>query len=160
MSESTYPRIIHVEPTTRCNMRCRMCVKTVMDSEEREGDLPLELFERLEPSLGQCSRVVFAGVGEPLLHPHLADMMRFARRHMPSGAGISMQTNGLLMTSETASALLDAGLDTVCISVDSLDGEDGRDLHGAPHLESVARPWPGAATVPATPSGWEPRSYS
>lgn len=139
MSESTYPRIIHVEPTTRCNMRCRMCVKTVMDSEEREGDLPLELFERLEPSLGQCSRVVFAGVGEPLLHPHLADMMRFARRHMPSGAGISMQTNGLLMTSETASALLDAGLDTVCISVDSLDGEDGGDLHGAAHLESVAR---------------------
>jgi len=34
MSENAFPRIIHVEPTTRCNMRCRMCVKTVMDSKE------------------------------------------------------------------------------------------------------------------------------
>ena len=139
MPGSPFPRIIHVEPTTRCNMRCRMCVKNVLDKCEQDGDLPVELFERLSPSLELCSRVVFAGVGEPLLHPSLADMIRFARRRLPPQAGISMQTNGLLMSAEKAAALVNAGLDTVCISVDSLDGADGGSLHGAAHLDSVAR---------------------
>ncbi|MFZ5425708.1 MAG: radical SAM/SPASM family putative metalloenzyme maturase [Thermodesulfobacteriota bacterium] len=136
-SPYTYPDIIHVEPTTRCNMRCRMCVKSVMTNAQ-EGDLPLKAFKRLETSLPRASRVVFAGVGEPLLHPDLPEMVAFARRHLPEGGGISMQTNGLLLSPETAERLVEAGLDTVCVSIDSLDAADGESLHGAARAGSVA----------------------
>jgi putative metalloenzyme radical SAM/SPASM domain maturase len=137
MPDSAYPRVIHVEPTTRCNMRCRMCVKAAMAQDAPEGDLPLETFKDLGSCLPNTSRVVFSGVGEPLLHPEIAAMVFFARTHLPEGASVAMQTNGLLLTPDMADTLLEAGLDTLCVSLDSLDGADGETLHGAARADAV-----------------------
>ncbi|WP_243367943.1 radical SAM/SPASM family putative metalloenzyme maturase [Fundidesulfovibrio soli] len=138
MPQAHSPSIVHVEPTTRCNMRCRMCVKAVTDSPTPDGDMPLEDFQRLLPDLASCDRLVFAGVGEPLLHRDLPAMIASARQVMSPDAQIAMQTNGLLLTKDLALELATAGLDTVCISLDSLSDADGETLHGAVRLQALA----------------------
>ena len=46
-----YPSRLFVETTTRCNLKCRMCVKQSGDGGICEGDLSPSLFAALEPAL-------------------------------------------------------------------------------------------------------------
>lgn len=130
--EPSFPSRLQVEVTTRCNMRCAMCVKSAPDSDIPETDLDLAAFKCLEPALARCEALVLNGIGEPLLNPDLADMAIFAREVMPESGWIGFQTNGLLVTEPLADRLVRAGVDTYCVSVDTLEmggGADG-ELHG------------------------------
>ncbi len=139
-TETPLPHRVHVEVTTRCNMRCAMCVKYGKGSAVPEQDLPFALFERLAPDLKHCTSVVLNGIGEPLLHPRLADMAALARKHLPQGARLGFQSNGLLFTPPLTERLLQAGVDTICLSVDSLEqGASGAELHGQGHVARLER---------------------
>lgn len=132
-----FPTKLQVEVTTRCNMRCAMCVKAAPDSNICEADLDIQTFRKLAPALEHCEALVLNGIGEPLLHPDLAEMAAFARERMPEHGWIGFQTNGLLLTPKRADELVSAGVDTFCVSVDTLDAADsGGELHGQ---SSVAR---------------------
>ncbi len=150
MTTNAYPRTISVEPTTRCNMRCAMCVKHAQPGAIPEADLPLSLFQSMAPELAHCERLVFGGIGEPLLHPDLPAMVAFARTRMNTpDAVIEVQSNGLLCTPELARDLAEAGLDAACFSVDNVANENGApdakrtlpssgELHGGVKLQAVS----------------------
>lgn len=82
--------------------------------------MPLDVFRRLESCLPHAKALLLNGVGEPLLHPLLPDMVRFAREIMSPESRIGFQSNGLLLTEELALELVRAGLDTMCLSIDTL----------------------------------------
>ena len=126
-----FPQKVYVETTTRCNLRCRMCVKHAQGSCIEERDLDTTLFARLLPSLSHTGFLILNGIGEPLLHPELTTMISQARRAMPPAGVIGFQSNGMLLTQDMADNLLRAGLDTVCLSVDSLEP-----LRGGEHQRS------------------------
>lgn len=73
------PKKIYVEPSSRCNLACEMCIRHAWH--EPEGDLAADTWQRLLSSLrgrpGEIT-VQFSGFGEPLLHEGLADMVRQA----------------------------------------------------------------------------------
>ncbi|EGB14255.1 Radical SAM domain protein [Pseudodesulfovibrio mercurii] len=142
--EPSFPSRLQVEVTTRCNMRCAMCVKSAPDSDIPETDLDLDAFRRLEPALARCEALVLNGIGEPLLNPDLPDMAAFARSVMPASGWIGFQTNGLLVTESLAHRLVESGVDTFCVSVDTLEMglAAGGELHGmtgAARLERAFR---------------------
>jgi putative metalloenzyme radical SAM/SPASM domain maturase len=118
---ASYPEKIYVELTTRCNLHCRMCVKYAAGSCIVEEDLPFEVFKNLRPSLARAKTLILNGIGEPLLHPDLEKIIRFARAHMPPGATIGFQSNGILLDEEKCLELIATGLSTVCLSLDSLE---------------------------------------
>lgn len=118
------PRRLYVETTTRCNLKCAMCMKLARHTDIPEADMGMEVFRALVPVMGGLERMMLNGVGEPLLNPHLPEMVRLARRHMPAEASIGFQSNGLLLTQELADELLRAGLDRVCLSVDTVRDSD------------------------------------
>jgi putative metalloenzyme radical SAM/SPASM domain maturase len=136
-----YPAKIQVEVTTRCNMNCSMCVKYAPDSMIGESDLSLQDFKKLDEALEHCQGLVLNCIGEPLLNPDLAEMALFARERMPADGWIGFQTNGLLFTKEKAELLVRSGVDTFCVSVDSLD--EGAtacgELHGQSCVDRLAR---------------------
>jgi len=135
-----YPARLQVEVTTRCNMNCSMCVKYAPESDISESDLSLDDFKKLGPALEHCEKLVLNGIGEPLLHPDLAAMAAFARKRMPKHGSIGFQTNGLLFTEDRAQELVEAGVDTFCISVDSVDPSvTGGELHGQSSTDRLAR---------------------
>src|SRR5574342_1362767 len=92
-----HPSKLFVETTTRCNMKCQMCVKQTMGSGLVEGDLSLSTFEAIEPALPNAEALILNGIGEPLLHPDLEGFIRRAKGLMPDGSWVGFQTNGLLL---------------------------------------------------------------
>ncbi|MBW1800761.1 MAG: SPASM domain-containing protein, partial [Deltaproteobacteria bacterium] len=59
-------------------------------------------------------RVIFAGTGEPLLHPYLLEILSLFRR---SGLGTRLFTNGILLDKEMSSGILNVGLDRLIVSL-------------------------------------------
>ena len=113
---TAHPEKIYVELTTRCNLRCPMCLKFAEGSCITEGDMDLALFERLLPSLGTVRTLVLNGLGEPLLHPELETMVALARTALPADGTIGFQSNGLLLDRGRAERLLAARICGVQLS--------------------------------------------
>jgi putative metalloenzyme radical SAM/SPASM domain maturase len=144
-----YPSKLFVEVTTRCNLRCPVCVKESPGQHIAEGDLDPEAFARLAPALPRLDALVLNGIGEPLLHPLLTRFVAEARRGMPDSGWIGFQTNGQLLSEESARALSEAGVDRICISTDGaprevasalrVGGEQGRIEAAAAALEAAGR---------------------
>lgn len=131
------PSKLFIESTTRCNLRCAMCVKQTKGCEIGEADMPLALYERLLPAMAKTRVLVLNGIGEPLLHPELPRMVALARQAMPEVGWIGFQSNGLPLTRERARDLLAAGLDKLCLSVDSCVPETLREVRAGAELTGV-----------------------
>lgn len=121
---NSYPSKLYVETTTRCNLRCSMCVKQAEGACIPDTDMSMDVFRALEPAFPHLEGLILNGIGEPLLTPLLLDMIKLARASMPENATIGFQTNGMLLTARKAEELVQAGLNTICLSVDVVD-EDG-----------------------------------
>lgn len=124
-SSSCYPKKVYVELTTRCNLQCAMCVKYMAGSSIHEADMPLAVFSKLLPDLAHADQLVLNGIGEPLLHPDLTEIIRLAAAQMAAGSVIGFQSNGLLLDEGRCRDLLAAGLGTICLSVDSIPEAGG-----------------------------------
>jgi putative metalloenzyme radical SAM/SPASM domain maturase len=114
-----YPKKIVIEPTTRCNFKCEMCVKQSPGCKIKEGDLGPGLFRAIAPSLPHVNTLIFTGIGEPLLYDDLETCLSMARDRMPENSTRGFQTNGKLLTKPRALSLLKAGANKICISVDA-----------------------------------------
>jgi putative metalloenzyme radical SAM/SPASM domain maturase len=119
MHTQAYPAKLFVEPTTYCNLKCRMCVKQSRGNGIVEGFLDTERFRELSRIFPYLDTVVFSGIGEPLLHPELEQMVAATRSRLPAGSWIGLQTNGHLLDDSRAVSLISAGLDRICISMDA-----------------------------------------
>lgn len=136
-----HPRKLYVETTTRCNLQCGMCVRHAPGSRIIDRDLDLALFHRLQPLLPHLDALVLNGIGEPLLHPQLPEMIAVAARTMASSGWIGLQSNGVLLDRRTAATLFDAGLTRLCLSVDSA-GHECHDSRSLLHPVSARRQSP------------------
>jgi MoaA/NifB/PqqE/SkfB family radical SAM enzyme len=104
--------------TDRCNLDCSYC--TEYDNSEKNP--PLEVIkERLRHirALGTL-RVALVG-GEPLMHPDIVEITRYARE---IGFSTSLTTNGFLLTKKLIGELEEAGLQVMQISVDRVTPSD------------------------------------
>lgn len=121
-----YPSRLFVETTTRCNLKCRMCVKQTEGNCIAEGDLTPEVFAALEPALPHAEALILNGIGEPLLHRGLEKLIRRAKELMPENSWVGFQSNALLLNESRALSLALAGLDRICLSMDALNPETFR----------------------------------
>ena len=85
-------RKAYVEPTNACNLDCRTCVRHSWD--EHEGFMEWPVYERVVDGLAAPATIAFMGLGEPLLHPRLVDMVRLATA---CGLATEITTNALLL---------------------------------------------------------------
>lgn len=123
-----HPSKLFVEVSTRCNLKCSMCVKQNGDGGIMEGSMSQETFKALEPAFPYLNALILNGIGEPLLHPHLEEFIQRAKKLLPEGAWVGFQTNGMLLNDTRAASLLDAGLDRICLSLDSVSHDSFRTI--------------------------------
>ncbi len=126
---------VHVEPTSACNLSCHHCVRRSWG--EPAGFMAMSTYQRLIAGLRSVPsfrHLTFWGLGEPLLHPHIAEMVALAK---DLGARTEIITNGLLLSREKAAALIDAGLDSLVVSVDGVSPEAYADLREGANLRQV-----------------------
>ncbi len=111
---------LRLSVTDRCNLRCRYCMPDGAKILEHEEVLTHEEFLRLAALFAQCGiDTVRVTGGEPLVRKSVAQLVA-GLKATPGIRHVSMTTNGTLLAQQLP-ALLDAGLDSVNISLDTLD---------------------------------------
>ncbi len=114
-------RRLHLELTSRCNFACEFCPDGAMH--RPRGSMPLPTVKRLLAEAGGegvARQVHFHVMGEPLLYPDLPDAVRSARQH---GMEAWVTTNGSLLSPALVTALRDAGLSRLIVSLQTPDRE-------------------------------------
>ena len=137
MAQKKHPAKLFVEVTTLCNLQCGMCVKQNGTGGIPEGTMSMETFERLAPAFPHLESLVLNGIGEPLLHPQLEEFISRARDLLPEKAWVGFQSNGMLLTDERAASLVDAGLDRICISLDTMSDDSFRSIRSGGEMRGI-----------------------
>lgn len=96
-----------------------------------------ETFNALEKALPHAEALILNGVGEPLLHPDIENFIVKAKKLMPRDSWVGFQSNGLLIDDQRANSLLEAGLDKICISVDSVTPEKLKKLREGAEISNL-----------------------
>jgi MoaA/NifB/PqqE/SkfB family radical SAM enzyme len=126
---------LYIEPTSRCNLACRTCMRNTWG--EPEGDMAPDTFARIIASLRDLDPppgVFFGGIGEPLVHPLILDMVRAAKS---AAARVELITNGTLLDDTRARGLIAAGLDRLWVSLDGATPEGYTDVRLGAALSQV-----------------------
>ena len=118
---------LRLSVTDLCNLRCRYCMPDGVEKLEREAVLTYEEFLRLAALFAQCGiDTVRVTGGEPLVRKNVAQLVA-GLKATPGIRRVTLTTNAVLLA-EQLSALLDAGLDSVNISLDTLRPEVFRQI--------------------------------
>jgi putative metalloenzyme radical SAM/SPASM domain maturase len=123
VADRARPSKLFLEVTTRCNLRCKRCVKQSCDNGIVSGDLSKATFDRLKAAFSDLDTIIVSGVGEPLLHPLLEAFIGEMKERLPPSGSVGLQSNGTLLNLKRIDNLLAAGLDTICISVDAVKAD-------------------------------------
>lgn len=115
------PKWVQVEINNTCNLNCVMCPREAMDRKVRH--MTMEEFRDIADKCAEAGvpRLRLFLLGEPLLHPELADMIAYAKQlGIPS---VEFNTNAALLDAAKTEAIIDAGLDEIVFSLDGTDAE-------------------------------------
>ena len=134
-----YQRDIHylrLSVTDLCNLRCRYCMPDGVEKLEREAVLTYEEFLRLAALFARCGiDTVRVTGGEPLVRKNVAQLVA-GLKETPGIRRVTLTTNAVLLA-EQLPALLDAGLDSVNISLDTLRPEVFRQITARDEFAAV-----------------------
>lgn len=123
-SNTLFPSEIVLEVTNVCNLRCRFCH---FHSEQAKRKRRIEhmdsaVWTKVLQELKEWDRPVSLlthGAGEPLLYPHLLELLQRAKQvpHLSVG----FMTNAMLLDAQWAKRLVDMQIDFLAFSVDGIN---------------------------------------
>ncbi len=130
-------RRVYVEVTNRCNLHCRTCIRNQWDVPY--GRMPQATYDRILEGIQDfhpLPEIFFAGFGEPLVHPKIAQWVAQAKA---VGARVQLITNGILLDKAKAKALVEAGLDMLWVSIDAASPEGFTDVRLGAYLPLILK---------------------
>lgn len=105
-----------MEVTAACNLRCHMCLVRYRPPLDRvRNSFNHDDFRALVDGNPSLRRITLQGLGEPLLAPHLFEMIELAASR---GIDVGFNSNGTLLTRAKAERLVRSGLAWLHVSVD------------------------------------------
>jgi len=125
--KSTYPIYVEVSITNSCNLKCSFCALAYNRCRPSALDKAV-LIKRLREmhNLGVKS-IMFAGSGEPTMHPDVEEIIVNAKK---IGFDVAMSTNGVELEKIDMKAIL-KHLSWIRVSVSSGSGAGYAEIHGA-----------------------------
>jgi radical SAM protein with 4Fe4S-binding SPASM domain len=136
-----HPFTVYIELTRFCNFKCFYCIHSTRDLpggelEKLGYDIKHMEFKMYEDIIKQLSkfprgikRIVFSGLGEPLMNPRLPEMVKIAVDSKIVDR-VEIITNGLLLTPEIADKLIEAGITNINISIQGINGDQYEETCG------------------------------
>lgn len=129
------PRVLQVEPTVRCNLSCVFC-KTKLPFVQQRGEMSFDMFQRVIDQVAHCcTRLNLWGTGEPMLHPRIMDMARYASQR--GFKRVKISTNGHYLNEEQVEGLLTAGFTCVRVSLEDVPAEQYPDIRRGGEYQRV-----------------------
>lgn len=131
-----FPLSLNIEITTKCNLACTFCYHREL-KEEQKIHMDMSLFKKIidEAKNFNLPAVNLNGLGEPITHPKLIEMIRYCR-----DAGIEdimFHTNGTVMTEKQAKGIIEAGCTRLIFSLDSPNKETYESMRIGASFEEV-----------------------
>ena len=154
---STGPSFVLIGPIANCNFRCYFCHThsyCIPDGKFSDAKneryyrgffedksnlvMRLDMYKSLIDDLAKLKvlSIDLSGIGEPLLHPDIVEMVSYANAKNIS-CGIT--TNGSLLNANIIDELLQAGLKSMTISINSLNSESYKITHGIHNDKTLVR---------------------
>jgi len=129
---------VRIAVTSACNLRCTYCLRDESEAPQKTQQLSVDDASRLMTLLGKMGvkKIRFTG-GEPLLHPDIAELVSIAKT-TPGIETVKITTNGVLLDRHL-NALIDAGLDGVNLSLDTLDRQKFLSITRRDKFETVRK---------------------
>lgn len=128
------PFSLLVDVTNRCNFRCLMCPTgneaLLRAGGRRPGMIRLSLYKKVideTARMGKLKRLGLYKDGEPLLHPDLPEMIRYAKEKQVAEI-VNVTTNASLLKPGKSKQILESGLDEIRISVEAMNTESYREI--------------------------------
>ena len=125
-----------IEVTNHCNIRCAHCPHESVT--RPKGMMTWETFETVSSKIrnhvgGERYALSFSGMGEPLLNPEL---YRFISA-VSAEASTSFATNGSALNETNVRKLIDAGLDSIFLSINGDDADVFSRMMGGLSIDRV-----------------------
>lgn len=126
-----FPKSILIETSSLCNGHCVFCPYPLLRRGRPPVFLPKEAIKSLfhEIANHDVTRLALFCNNEPLMDHRLPDLIRLAKSICPAPE-LHISTNGSLLTPEKAINLFEAGLDTLSVTVPTLDADQYFNLMG------------------------------
>lgn len=157
---SSEPVVYNIETTNRCNMRCKMCPRTTMMTrciEDIDRDTFLNIVDQIRPHSADewnewkrfCEKtygiyenemsenhfflyiipkvIQLHGYGDPLLDKHMSEYVSILHER---GFSSYFSCNPSNINLERTYEMLDAGLDYIKYSIESVDDEEHKKIRG------------------------------
>jgi molybdenum cofactor biosynthesis enzyme MoaA len=124
-----YPRMVAIETTNRCNAHCTFCPNNAL-SRTREN-MSDDLFEHI---VDGCREFPLHAIepllnGEPFMDRKILERLERIRSRLPR-TRLRLYTNGYLLTRERIDALAELHLDSLTVSLNTLDPATYREVMG------------------------------
>jgi hypothetical protein len=118
------PTELAIETVFGCNAKCTMCFideDTSRSKEVMKMDLFKYIVDAMEPYKSNIEKFDMWCLGEPLLDPYIVERVDYAKkRGFPH---MAIATNADLMSADKQDGLLEAGIDTIIVSIDGARAE-------------------------------------
>lgn len=119
------PFVVQVFPIYGCNFKCSYCGIFRMPKEKRgfisgKVSMDFDLYKKCIDEMAEFPEKIktlrFVGIGEPLLHKNITDMVKYAALKNIANT-TEILTNGSLLTKKMSDALISAGLSRLVVSL-------------------------------------------
>ncbi len=132
------PFSLHIYPSFYCNFKCGYCLHSLGQAKLDKMSFKKQYMDfgiykkAVDDAAAQGWRmkaIIFAGHGEPMLHPDIVEMVAYAKKKGVTDR-TEIVTNGSLLTHELSDALINAGLDRLRVSLQGVSADEYREMSG------------------------------
>lgn len=128
MSDEFAPKIIHIDITGLCNLRCIHCRDTAKPSLDELSTTEIKnLIDECHTTWGKSLVWFSFGGGEPLLREDIFEIIKFAT---DKGVKTLLTTNGTLIDADVAQKLKNSGIFRVQISLEGASPKTNDKIRG------------------------------
>ena len=124
--EVVAPIYVEIGLVNSCNHKCVFCALDYLKHKGTIINKEVLITNLQDMATFGVKSIMFGGEGEPLLHPHLFEIIEKAKE---SGLDLAITTNGVLLTEEKIKKIL-KHLSWIKLSVDAGTNEGYRKIHG------------------------------
>lgn len=123
-SGTMLPTELAIETVFGCNAKCTMCfidAPTARQKRVMKPELYRYIVDFMEPYRNGLEKFDLWCLGEPMIDPHIVSRVDYAKKK--GFPNMALATNADMLDEVGAQGLLDAGVDTVIISIDAINPE-------------------------------------
>lgn len=135
-----FPLYLLIEPTSICNLRCKMCFQTdkFFSDKNNMGFIDFDFYKDLidQAVVGGTKALTMASRGEPLLNKKFPEMLDYAGGKFFE---LKVNTNAMLMDEKMSHKLLENDITDLVFSIDSADKEQYESMRVGAKFETVLK---------------------